>query len=137
LQLQPPAWLISGRHDQIPGCQSVNLQGQSDFDLRNGCRGKRTMPIRIPKASLRSEIPAPVRPNCPAATTPASPMADRAPSDQPARRRRLRLLLLLDRGRGGQSTPQPERPAAHSSGRLPQHAAAQTGSPARRDALGQ
>ena len=31
LQLQPPAWLISGRHDQIPGCQSVNLQGQSDF----------------------------------------------------------------------------------------------------------
>jgi len=33
LQLQPPAWLISGRHDQIPGCQSVNLQGQSDFYL--------------------------------------------------------------------------------------------------------
>ena len=31
LQLQPPAWLISGRHDEIPGSQSVNLQGQSDF----------------------------------------------------------------------------------------------------------
>ena len=33
LQLQPPAWLISGRHDEIPGSQSVNLQGQSDFYL--------------------------------------------------------------------------------------------------------
>ena len=33
LQLQPPAWLISGRHDEIPGIQSVNLQGQSDFYL--------------------------------------------------------------------------------------------------------
>ena len=31
LQLTPPSWLISGRHDQIPGSQSVNLQGQSDF----------------------------------------------------------------------------------------------------------
>ena len=30
-QLQPPSWLISGRHDAIPGTQSVNLQGQSDF----------------------------------------------------------------------------------------------------------
>ena len=33
LQLTPPSWLISGRHDQIPGSQSVNLQGQSDFYL--------------------------------------------------------------------------------------------------------
>ena len=33
LQLQPPAWLISGRHDEIPGSQSVNLQGQTDFYL--------------------------------------------------------------------------------------------------------
>jgi hypothetical protein len=33
LQLQPPAWLISGRHDETPGSQSVNLQGQSDFYL--------------------------------------------------------------------------------------------------------
>ena len=33
LQLTPPAWLISGRHDEIPGSQSVNLQGQSDFYL--------------------------------------------------------------------------------------------------------
>jgi len=33
LLLQPPAWLISGRHDEIPGCQSVNLQGQTDFYL--------------------------------------------------------------------------------------------------------
>ncbi|MSS99388.1 MAG: hypothetical protein EXS26_02875 [Opitutales bacterium] len=33
LQLTPPSWLISGQHDQIPGSQSVNLQGQSDFYL--------------------------------------------------------------------------------------------------------
>jgi len=33
LQLQPPAWLISGRHDATPGNQSINLQGQSDFYL--------------------------------------------------------------------------------------------------------
>ena len=30
-QLQPPSWLISGRHDQLPGAQSANLYGQSDF----------------------------------------------------------------------------------------------------------
>ena len=33
LQLQPPAWLISGRHDAVPGSQSVNLQGAADFYL--------------------------------------------------------------------------------------------------------
>lgn len=31
LQLQPPSWLISGRHDRTPGAQSVNLHGQTDF----------------------------------------------------------------------------------------------------------
>lgn len=30
-QLQPPSWLISGRHDQLPGTQSANLFGQADF----------------------------------------------------------------------------------------------------------
>jgi len=30
-QLQPPSWLISGRHDQLPGTQSANLHGQADF----------------------------------------------------------------------------------------------------------
>jgi hypothetical protein len=30
-QLQPPAWLISGRSDQPAGTQSVNLQGEADF----------------------------------------------------------------------------------------------------------
>jgi len=28
---QPPAWLISGRHDQPAGTQSVSLSGQSDY----------------------------------------------------------------------------------------------------------
>ena len=28
---QPPAWLISGRHDQAAGSQSVSLSGQSDY----------------------------------------------------------------------------------------------------------
>ena len=31
LQLQPPSWLVSGRPDQLPGAQSANLYGQSDF----------------------------------------------------------------------------------------------------------
>ncbi len=30
-QLQPPSWLVSGRHDQPPGTQSANLYGQADF----------------------------------------------------------------------------------------------------------
>jgi hypothetical protein len=30
-QLQPPSWLISGRPDQRPGSQSVNLYGMTDF----------------------------------------------------------------------------------------------------------
>ena len=30
-QLQPPSWLISGRHDRTPGCQSANLYGKADF----------------------------------------------------------------------------------------------------------
>ena len=30
-QLQPPSWLVSGRHDQLPGTQSANLFGQADF----------------------------------------------------------------------------------------------------------
>lgn len=30
-QLQPPAWLVSGRHDQTPGCQSANLFGETEF----------------------------------------------------------------------------------------------------------
>jgi len=30
-QLQPPSWLISGRHDRTPGCQSANLSGKADF----------------------------------------------------------------------------------------------------------
>ena len=30
-QLQPPSWLVSGRHDQLPGTQSANLYGQADF----------------------------------------------------------------------------------------------------------
>ena len=30
-QLQPPSWLVSGRPDQLPGAQSANLYGQSDF----------------------------------------------------------------------------------------------------------
>jgi len=28
---QPPAWLISGRHDQPAGAQTVSLEGQSDY----------------------------------------------------------------------------------------------------------
>lgn len=30
-QLQPPSWLVSGRSDQLPGAQSANLYGQTDF----------------------------------------------------------------------------------------------------------
>ncbi len=30
-QLQPPAWLVSGRHDRTPGCQSANLFSMADF----------------------------------------------------------------------------------------------------------
>ncbi|MFZ9202151.1 MAG: hypothetical protein ACO23N_06975 [Opitutales bacterium] len=29
---QPPAWLISGRHDAVPGTQSVSLTGKSDYE---------------------------------------------------------------------------------------------------------
>lgn len=32
-QLQPPAWLVSGRHDQTAGCQSANLYGETNFYL--------------------------------------------------------------------------------------------------------
>ena len=30
-QLQPPSWLVSGRPDQLPGAQSANLYGMTDF----------------------------------------------------------------------------------------------------------
>ena len=29
---QPPAWLVSGRHDATPGIQSLSLSGASDYD---------------------------------------------------------------------------------------------------------